>query len=424
MSFVSTQRERDKAVILNVVRNFGPVSQVEIHRLTHLRTSTISQLTKELLQGGHLQVSGRSDNPTGRKQVLLKVNEEQGFLLGIEFDSDLVVAGVMDLVPKIRGLVKEPTRRDGGVEGLIQQLIACGKRALAEAGVPLRRLRGIGLADVGLVNRRTGMTIVSSQLDFWRDVPLARRFEDAFEAPALLDNATRCRGNAERLLGAGESAEDLIYIEYGAGIGSAIFSNGRVIEGHRTSAGEFGHTRVTPTGPACKCGSFGCLEAVAGSPALANRFREIIREGGSSLALSLVPGGDPALVTGWDVLKASRAGDKVCLLIVEEMARHLATGIGNLVNLLDPARIVLDQRLEVCGPDFLEQLRRAIRLQALTHLTDDLVLCYGSLGEEAGVLGAGLLSLEELFAIPELKPPRFLVEPQQVASSRKTTCAT
>jgi len=422
MSYVTTQRERDKAVILSVVRSFGPVSQVEIRHLTHLRSSSISQLVNELLQEGRLKISGRSDNPTGRKQILLGVNEEQGFLLGIEFDSETVVAGAMDLSPRIRSLAKEPTIRDRGLTGLVEQLKRCARRALEQAGVPLCRLRGIGIADVGLVNRRTGTSVMSSQLEFWRDVPLVRLFEEEFHVPVFLENATRCRASAERMLGAGESSDDMIYVEYGAGIGAAIFSGGRVLEGRHTSAGEFGHTRAGAAGTACKCGSFGCLEAVAGSPALASRFREILREGAPSSALGPA-GGDASRVTGWDVLKAARSGDKVCLLIVEEMSRHLAAGLANLVNLLDPARIVLDQRLEICGPEFLDQIRRAIRLQALTHLTEDLVVCYGTVGVEAGVLGAGLLSLDALFAIPELKPPRFLVEPEAVSAMQEQRSA-
>lgn len=409
MRYVTTQKERDKAVIVNVIRNFGPLSRVRIHELTNIRTSTISQLTKELLEEGRLQVEGLSDNPTGRKQVLLRIHEEQGYLLGLEFDSEVVLAGVMDLAPRIHALVKEPTNHEDGAEGLLAQLKRCANQALAAAQIPESRLLGIGIADVGLVNRHAGISVLSSQLDFWRNVPVAQFFEDEFGVPSIVDNATRCRGNAERLLGAGESSDDMIYVEYGAGIGAAIFSGGRVIEGCHTSAGEFGHTRVSNANVPCKCGSFGCLEAVAGSPALAARFREVLREGGAS-ALRLRAGSEFDSVSGWDVLAAARAGDKLCLSIAAEMSRHIAIGLGNLVNLLDPARIVLDQRLEVCGTGLLDDLRRAIRLQALSHLTDDLVICFGSMGETAGVLGAGLLCLEELFAIPELKPPQFLRE--------------
>ncbi|MCC6390053.1 MAG: hypothetical protein IT167_05595 [Bryobacterales bacterium] len=141
MSYVTTQRERDKAVILSVVRSFGPVSQVDIRHLTHLRASSISQLVNELLEEGRLKISGRNDNPTGRKQILLGINEEQGFLLGIEFDSEFVVAGAMDLTPRIRSLAKQPAIRDKGVSGLVEQLKRCARRALEQARIPPRRLR-------------------------------------------------------------------------------------------------------------------------------------------------------------------------------------------------------------------------------------------------------------------------------------------
>src|SRR4051812_48098818 len=127
MPHVTSQRERDSAVILNVIRNLGPVSRVEIHHLTRLRTSTISQLTKALLQEGKLATAGLSDNPTGRKQILLKINEEQGFLLAIEFDSEFVTVACTDLAPKIRSIVREQTVRHEGIDGLVAQLKHCSR---------------------------------------------------------------------------------------------------------------------------------------------------------------------------------------------------------------------------------------------------------------------------------------------------------
>ena len=98
------------------------------------------------------------------------------------------------------------------------------------------------------------------------------------------------------------------------------------------------------------------------------------------------------------------------------MLRYLTFSLGNAVNLLDPARIGLDRRLEICGEPFLQQLRRGIRMQALSHITSDLVVCFGELREDAGVLGAALMVLENIFAIPELKPPLYLLEPDAVES--------
>lgn len=227
MNYVTSQWERDRGVILNVIRSFGPVSRVEIHRLTQLRLSTISQITKELLADSVLLDDGLWDNPTGRKQILLRINPAGGYILGLEFDADEVTTAVLDLVPEIQSLSKETTFRDGGVEGLVAQLKAAARRALETAGISAGQLRGIGIADVGPVNRRSGVSLMSSQMEFWRNVPLRRIFEEEFGVPIFLDNATRCRGNAERLVGAGDRSDDMVYVEYGAGIGSAIFSGGR-----------------------------------------------------------------------------------------------------------------------------------------------------------------------------------------------------
>jgi predicted NBD/HSP70 family sugar kinase len=199
----------------------------------------------------------------------------------------------------------------------------------------------------------------------------------------------------------------MFYIEYGRGIGAGIVVGGKVLEGHRRSSGEFGHTHVIENGPACTCGSFGCLEAIAGASALEAKVRKAIQEGATSRLMELVDG-DLNKITPWAALKAASMGDKTCDMIVEEIGKYLGLGVANLVNLFNPKLIVLDERLELAGPVLLEQIIRIVKRQA---------------GAEAGVLGAGLLVVEKLFEIPALKPPRFMIEPRLarkvVASAQK-----
>ena len=87
-----TQRERDLHVVEALVRRFGSLSQVEIHELTHLRRSAISGLARDLLKQRRLIEAGRSDNSMGRKRILLRLNEEHGFFLGVGFDDETVLA--------------------------------------------------------------------------------------------------------------------------------------------------------------------------------------------------------------------------------------------------------------------------------------------------------------------------------------------
>ncbi len=368
-------------------------------------------MVRELLEEGRLAKAGlsRGNASVGRKQVLLRLNEDYRFVVAIEFDEESVIAGVLDLHPRIRHTVTRPTDLSAGLDGLVRQIVSCARQALEEAGVPPASVLGIAVADPGLVDSRRGVSVFSSTIDFWRDVPLQTILEAEFGIPALVESKTRARTVAERMLGAGRRAGSMIYMDYGAGIGAGVIIEGKLLLGESGAAGEFGHTHMAD-GPACKCGSFGCLEAVAGARAVEARIRQAIAEGGTSLALELAHG-DPAAITAWDVLRAARRGDKTCSHIVAEIATCLGFGLANLVNLFNTEVVVLDRRLELAGPDLLNQIVAAVRRQALTYSTSGVTFRFAALGPEAGVLGVALLILEQHFEIPALKPPRFMIEP-------------
>jgi N-acetylglucosamine repressor len=409
MKHVTEKKERDRAVIEALVRNLGPISRAEIRELTLLRWSVVSPIVRELLKEGRLLEAGRSGNPMGRKQTLLQLNEEHGFILAIAFDPETVSAAVTTLFPRLKSKVTRAASLGGGAEGLIRQMFICAQEAIRQAGIPPEKLRGIGVADPGLVNVQEGVSILAANLGFWKEIPLRKIFEAEFKVPLVLESSTRAQALAERVLGAGQGAADMVYIEYGKGIGAGILIGGQLLFGHDWLAGEFGHIPMVGNGPPCNCGSFGCLEALVGLSAIEARCRKAIRDGGYSHALEIAHG-DAAQITGWTVLEASRLGDKTCIAIVEELVEFLGLGLSTLVNLFNPAVIVLDQRLRLAGDFFLEQLARAVKKQALGSATANLGFRYGTLGGDAALVGAALSVLENLFEIPALKPPRFMIE--------------
>jgi N-acetylglucosamine repressor len=406
---VSEKKERDKAVIESLVWKHSPISRAEIQQMTHLRWSVITSIVRELLNEGKFLEVGRSSNPMGRKQTLLQLNEQHGFIAVVKFDAETVFAAVTDLFPRIISRYREPTYVDGGTEGLILQLISCVRKVIQQSGIAPSKLLKISVADTGVVDIEEGITISSSTLSFWNDVPLRKRFDEEFDVPLILETNTRVATLAERVLGAGQNAEDMIYVEYGKGIGAGIMLKGNMLYGHNWSAGEFGHIPIVENGPACTCGSFGCLEAVAGLSALEARCRRAIQEGSNSQALELA-NGDPSQITGWTVLSAANLGDKTCSAIVEELEKHLGLGISTLVNLFNPSVVILDQRLQLAGDSLLEHIARGVKKQALAYSTAHLEFRFATLGDDAGLLGAALNVLNRIFEIPSLKPPRFMIE--------------
>jgi N-acetylglucosamine repressor len=388
-----TKSQRDKRLIEALVYQQGPISRVSIHALTNLRRSTISSLTRQLLTEGKLVEAGPSDNPLGRKQILLKLNRKFGFLVGVEFDDEQVTAGVMDLEPSVLRVISEPTDLAHGKEGLLRQLQSAVRRVVSASRLPWSKLLGIGIADPGLVDTRRGVTTTCSTIDFWNDVPLTATFQKEFKVPVLVESKTRAKAMAEQMLGVGARESNMIYLDYGTGIGAGVIVDGKLLYGHNCGVGEVGHTNMVRSGPTCKCGSNGCLEAVAGAGAVENRARKALADG---VASSLSSKED---ITVWQVLEAARAGDKMSWNIVAETAEEIGVAMANLVNLFNPAMIVFDQRLSVTGDDFLNLITRVIRSNALAGSAANLSLRYATQGRESGLLGMGLQILDKHFSV-------------------------
>ena len=403
MKRVSAKPELDKQVVEAIIRQFGPVSRAKIHEMTGIRPSATSQIVRQLLREGRVVEAGVEQGHLGRKGVLLRQNEQFGYVAAVEFDDETVVAGVTDLAPHITHVTCAPTKLDGGANALIHQLIGTLKKSIQESGIDPQALVGIGIADPGLVDSRRGVTVTSSTIGFWKDIPLKEIFECEFELPVLVETRTRAKTVAERKV-SGDGAETMVYIDYGTGIGAGLYVDGRLLYGQGSAAGEFGHTHIVEDGPACNCGSFGCLEAIAGMRAVEARLRRAVADGGHTELLEMA-GGDASRISGWMVLEAASRGDKISVNIVAEVGRYLGLGIANMVNLFNPAVVVLDASLRSGGQELLDQITAIVRRQALRESTEQVEVRYARLSNHAGVLGAAAMVLEKHFEIPSFKVP-------------------
>lgn len=409
--------QQDKDLILTLIRSHGPISRVGIYELTSLRRSTISLLARQLLSEGWLLDAGRSDNPRGPKQILLQLNPKHRFIVGLELDDELVTAGVMDLEPAVSHVISERTDLSHGRQGLIQQLQAAVRRVVAMSGLPWSRLMGIGIADPGLVDSRRGIISSCSTIDFWNQVPLKEIFEREFKTPTLIESKTRAKTIAEHKRESPERRSNMIYLDYGAGIGAGVIVDGNLLYGNNCGAGEVGHTNIDKSGPTCKCGSNGCLEALAGANSVENRIRNALREGVPSQVLAMA-NQDPAKITAWLVFEAARAGDKICWNIAAAIAEDIGVAIANLVNLFNPAIIVLDQRLAVLGEEFLSLISRIVKSKSLAGSSSHLSIRFGSLGGESGLLGVGLQVLDKYFSNRAASVPHSIIAAQQTSTAR------
>jgi glucokinase len=253
----------------------------------------------------------------------------------------------------------------------------------------------VGIGAAGMIDFDKGVLKYAPNLA-WRELGVRERFGDALELPALLDNDANTAAWGEFRFGAGLKYQNMLLVTVGTGIGGGIVFDGRLFRGAHGFAGEIGHMVVEPGGPMCGCGNRGCWEQVAAGRAIDRLAREAVQEHPHSF-LAEAAGGDPDKVDGHAVTAAAISGDSVARQILSTVGARLGEGIAGLVNILDCDVVVVGGGASVAGDFLLDPAREvfAKSVEAADH-RPAVPIVPASLGNEAGVIGAAILALEEI----------------------------
>jgi N-acetylglucosamine repressor len=179
-------------------------------------------------------------------------------------------------------------------------------------------------------------------------------------------------------------------------LGAGIILNGSIVRGGRGGAGEFGHTSVERAGIRCECGNIGCLENYVSWPAIYSRILSSIQRGRETAIMDLVEG-DITRISSQVFIDALNLNDPLAMNITKEIASYLAAGMVNLVNLFNPDVIILGGDIAYNNDLLIESVNRYVSRHALHSLVDELKICPTSLGENAKLVGAASVLLQDVF---------------------------
>ena len=321
---------------------------------------------------GAAPASGRPDPPA---VPVVGVDIGGTKLLAVRLDPDGTV------VPDIA--IAVPQRGPAVVEE-----VAAAAHRLAGPGGP----GAIGVGVPGLVDG-TGTVRFAPNLQGLVSTPVTEALGDALPGWRVwVGNDATAAGWGEHVRGAARHADEVLVITLGTGIGGAIISGGRLVEGCNRYAGEFGHMVVDPHGPRCPCGKQGCWERFASGSGLGALGRETAVAGQAPRLVALA-GGDAEAVRGEHVTAAAAEGDGPALEIMNRFGWWVALGLANLANALDPRLIVLGGGLISAGDVLIEPTRRAfVALVEAPFARNGVEIEPAQLGSEAGAIGAGLLA--------------------------------
>ncbi|KFU82902.1 ROK family transcriptional regulator [Amycolatopsis lurida NRRL 2430] len=381
-------RRHNRSLLLSKLYFDGPLSRHELSGLTGLSAATVSNVTAELGEERLIIEAGLVESDGGRPRVLLRVDPAYGHVAGVDIGETGVKVELFDLTMNRLATVEHPLASPRPDAAAAVTQVASGLReVITEAGIDEATVLGVGVGVPGTVEQGEALRVHAPTIG-WQEVPLTDLLRaEGVELPLFVDNGAKTQGQGEMWFGAGRGARHAVIALIGSGVGAAVVADGTTYRGSTSSAGEWGHTTIVFGGQECRCGSRGCLESYVGAEGVLARYRKA-RGGKAS---------DEDEQTQFAALLESAGKSKTAAKVLEETAGYLGAGIGNLINLFNPERIVVGGWAGLTlGEKYLPEIRRVAGEHALAHVFDQTEIELGQLGPDAVAIGAATLPVAAL----------------------------
>jgi predicted NBD/HSP70 family sugar kinase len=380
-------RRANLALVLGAVARLGTASRAELSESTGLTRAAVGSLVGELIGAGLVRERGVSlDGRVGRPSTALVVSDRGPCGLGLDIGVEHLGACVVDLRHEVRVRIARPAPVRGAEPRQTLALLAeLARAALAEAAGHRLEPAGIAVAVPGLV-AQDGVVAHAPNIG-WRDIDVAAALKPLLPAPlrgrpADVENEANFGALAE--LWHGAAGQDFVHVSAGAGIGGALVAGGVLLRGRRGFAGELGHVPVYPDGPACPCGSHGCLEQYAGEEV-------VLRKCG----LDDAPGDRLSLLAA-----QAAAGRADVLRALDDAGRALGIVLAGAVHLADPEQVVLGGAYAELAPWLTPGIQRELAARLRVRPWDPAGLTVSALRREGPVVGAATSVVRQVISDP------------------------
>ena len=364
--------------LLQLFRDGQPHTKAEMAEITGLARSTISLRLDPLIELGLIAPATSATSTGGRPSARLLLNEESFVVAGVDFGATHAVASLADLGGKI--LVSIDTKRQisDGPEVCLRWMIEEIRHLLTGLNIEEDRLLAIGIGVPGPVEHESGKPANPPIMPGWDGFDIPARVNQDLKAKVLVDNDVNVMALGERHL-TYPDVDHLIFLKAATGIGSGIISDGHLQRGSQGTAGDIGHVRVSRgDNIACRCGNYGCLEAVAGSPAVIKNVNDA---------------GLPVRNMS-DLVDATKRSKVEAIQAVRQAGRDIGEVLSTCVSLMNPSIIVIGGSMASAGEHLIAGVREAVYSRSMPLASESLSIVQSKAGKEVGIIGASVMAIE------------------------------
>ncbi|MFE4835014.1 ROK family transcriptional regulator [Arthrobacter sp. NPDC056691] len=368
--------------LFQLLRDGKARTRAELALTTGLARSTVASRIDALIASGLVGPAGEATSSGGRPPSRFAFKPAARAVLAVDVGATHVIIAVTDLGGNIlseRRLAQDVAE---GPEAVLGRIATEATSLLAETGRTTEDLAGVGIGLPGPVEHATGMPVKPPIMPGWDGFDVVSYVQRSFPVPVLVDNDVNIMALGERTAHWPEH-DNFLFIKVATGIGAGIISNGELQRGANGTAGDLGHVRV-PRGDdvLCRCGNYGCLEALASGPAVAR-----------ALAVQGVEA-----ESGTDVLRLVAGGNLQAIQALRQAGRDVGDVLATVVNLLNPSVIVIGGSLGQAGEHLMAGVREVVYRRSLPLATTHLRIGLSMAGDKAAVLGASQMVTQHVLS--------------------------
>jgi len=392
-------REINLSVIIGHLRSAGTASRTSLAAVTGLSKAAVGSMVSELIEHKFVREVGLTSGNNGRPSIRVEINPEAGCVVSGELGVDFMSVVCTDFAADIIWRQRQPITPDMNQQTIIDRL----RRLLQEAAEVGRNccgpLLGVAVGASALVDRRTGMVLVATNMG-WNRVPLRAMLQESFDVPVYVDNEFNVALLGEYYFGRARACSDVLYVGADIGMGGSILHGGQLFGGEAALTGRLGHMTIDPNGKLCNCGNRGCWETLVDRRAI---FQSIMLQAnrGSSTVLTDMTGGDLTRLQMSMVVEAADSGDAVALTTLEQVGHYLGVGLASLVNVLNPEMIVLGNIFSSAGEFLLPLIQAELHTHVLCWDENTVDVVLSEFGSDACVIGGVAAVYEAILPRPD-----------------------
>ncbi|WP_160679410.1 ROK family protein [Clostridium sp. C8-1-8] len=384
-----TIRSSNIKLIINLLFNKRELTKQEIAKETGLSIPTVINITNELIEEGLLEESGVGLSSGGRKPIIITFNPNSKYSFGVEINSKYIRIILTNLDANI--LEDEVIRfndafklNENNITNIFDEICKIIKVISLKRSINESNILGVGFSLPGTVNEEKlflelAPNLYVKNLDF-------HYIEEKLNMKVYVENEANSAALAELRLGIAKDMRNLVYISIREGVGTGIVVSGYLYKGKNKRAGEFGHMTVEKDGKCCTCGKKGCWEVYTSSEVILEEYNKISENKVKSFE---------------DFFELIDTVDEKAMKVWNQYLDYLATGIHNIILILDPHYIVLGGDISEYDKYLIDPLKNRIFQNNNFFCEEDLKIITSRFKENSSIIGASILPIEKLFFINE-----------------------